>query len=429
MRISTLQIYQSGLNNITNAQTGLAKTQEQVSSGKRIQTAADDPPGMALNDRLIQERELLEQYQRNIDVAERDLELEESQLDSTQNLMVRFKELVIQAGDGALSKSELGSLISEASAIRDQLLGIMNTRSANGEYLFAGGQGFTQPFVDSSLGAVEYQGDQRERELEIAAGVDVQVRDTGRELFVEIPAANKTFYVDKIDPNSPDASVGRITNQDQNLDPNYPAYESIYPADIRVRYWNTTPPAPLDPSGDGYYRITALTSPAININIPNTPGEPMNFLGVEMTVSDTPDIAANTSTDYYIRASTTQPLLTTIDRFILGLEAEDSTYTGASTPSYSEERSRVIAETLDNLDLAETHFTSKRAEIGNRLNKVENMREQHSDQTLLNEELISNISDVDYNKAISDLSFQSFVLEAAQQTFPRVAGLSLFNFL
>jgi len=42
---------------------------------------------------------------------------------------------------------------------------------------------------------------------------------------------------------------------------------------------------------------------------------------------------------------------------------------------------------------------------------------------------VSKLTDLDYNKAISDLTFQQTALQAAQQSFAKVSGLSLFNFL
>jgi flagellar hook-associated protein 3 FlgL len=43
MRISTLGMYSAGINAVLGQQTALAKTQQQVASGKRVQSAADDP--------------------------------------------------------------------------------------------------------------------------------------------------------------------------------------------------------------------------------------------------------------------------------------------------------------------------------------------------------------------------------------------------
>jgi flagellar hook-associated protein 3 FlgL len=72
---------------------------------------------------------------------------------------------------------------------------------------------------------------------------------------------------------------------------------------------------------------------------------------------------------------------------------------------------------------------SKRAEVGSRLNQLDIVKDEQEELKLINRGLISDLNDLDYNEAISRLSFQSFVLEAAQKSFAKVSALSLFNFL
>ena len=68
-----------------------------------------------------------------------------------------------------------------------------------------------------------------------------------------------------------------------------------------------------------------------------------------------------------------------------------------------------------------------RSEIGARMNVMDSVRGLHDQVTQLSTELKSDIEDVDFAKAISDLSHQTLILEAAQQSFARVSRLSLFN--
>jgi flagellar hook-associated protein 3 FlgL len=70
-----------------------------------------------------------------------------------------------------------------------------------------------------------------------------------------------------------------------------------------------------------------------------------------------------------------------------------------------------------------------RTSVGARLNVVESTRNLQQDMTLLNEKLLSDVQDIDYNEAISRLSLQSFMLQAAQQSYAKISNLSLFNFL
>ena len=87
----------------------------------------------------------------------------------------------------------------------------------------------------------------------------------------------------------------------------------------------------------------------------------------------------------------------------------------------------LIAETLVNLDNAQESIILKQTELGGRLNAVESTTAFLEDSELYTKEIRSQLQDVDYAEAISNLSFQSFVLQAAQQSFAQVSQLSLFD--
>ena len=72
---------------------------------------------------------------------------------------------------------------------------------------------------------------------------------------------------------------------------------------------------------------------------------------------------------------------------------------------------------------------SVRATAGGRLNELDSLENAGSDLRLQYQATLSQLQDTDYNEAVSRLSRQQVSLQAAQQTFTKVAGLSLFNYL
>jgi flagellar hook-associated protein 3 FlgL len=68
-----------------------------------------------------------------------------------------------------------------------------------------------------------------------------------------------------------------------------------------------------------------------------------------------------------------------------------------------------------------------RSQLGARLNVVENARSLSADVKLVSQEVLSELSDVDFAEAVSRLSLQTFLLEAAQQSYTTISRLSLFN--
>ena len=98
-------------------------------------------------------------------------------------------------------------------------------------------------------------------------------------------------------------------------------------------------------------------------------------------------------------------------------------------PEDSASLDELLETTLLNIDFAQTSVSEVRSEIGGRLNTVENIDNLHQDVDLVSQEVLSNLQDVDFAEAVSRLSLQSFLLEAAQQSFTQINRLSLFNSL
>ncbi|MFM7783734.1 MAG: flagellar hook-associated protein FlgL, partial [Gammaproteobacteria bacterium] len=277
--------------------------------------------------------------------------------------------------------------------------------------LFAGFQGRDPAFETRPGGVIEYAGDSGQREIQVGNGIDIAVRDNGRALFVDVPAANKTFQTELGSANtgSGDIDVGRIVDQ--------AAYDAVYPDDLVIQF-STTVPGQIDVLRRN---ATTGTSAALvpPVSFSYSAGSPINVGGVEVRVSGTP--AAGD--EFIVKASTTQSLFTTVQRLSMALRSSPDTPAGAV------ERDAAIAETLGNLNLAEIHVFTSRADLGSRLQLLDTVREELQQTELVNKQLLSEVSDLDYNEAISRLTFQSFVLEAAQKSLARVSNISLFDYL
>ncbi|PAV26228.1 flagellar hook-associated protein 3 [Tamilnaduibacter salinus] len=101
--------------------------------------------------------------------------------------------------------------------------------------------------------------------------------------------------------------------------------------------------------------------------------------------------------------------------------------TSATVGSGQQAYDELIANSLKNLDNAQSSILQVQTDLGGRLNAVDSTREFLTDSSVFTEEIRSKLQDVDYAEAISELSFQSFVLQAAQQSFAQTSQLSLFD--
>ncbi|MDH4612124.1 flagellar hook-associated protein FlgL [Pseudomonas sp. BN102] len=415
MRISTLQAFNNGVSGLQRNFSDVARTQEQISSGKRILTPADDPVASVRLLQLDQQQAVLDQYQGNLTAAQSSLSQEEATLNSVNNLLQRVRELAGSAGNGALSQADRKAIATELAEREDELLGLINTRNARGEYLFAGYQGKTQPFVRNPDGSYSYQGDEGQRQLQIASSLQVPISDNGRALFENsINAGRLSVTGNPAAPAGPYVS-GALVDDEVSF-ANFPA------GGIQLDF--NEPADPLK------YSLTPLPQPAAGpvVNGTLTAGKDtqVSYGGVTFHVNGTPPNGASVTIAPPDNDPTTAPankvgLLDTIASLRKSLES------GVDSPQGSREVRDSVALALTNLDNGMTTLDTVRGQIGARLNIVESTQTSHEEVGLVNKSVQAELRDLDYAEAISRLSMQSIILDAAQQSYVKISGLNLFN--
>lgn len=126
MRVSTGMIFGAGLASIQKQTASQLHTQQQVASGKRILTPADDPVAAARALEVEQAKSTNALYQTNQKAAGEALGLEEGRLVSVGELIRNVRTLAVQGGGGALSDADRRSIATELRQRFDELLGYAN---------------------------------------------------------------------------------------------------------------------------------------------------------------------------------------------------------------------------------------------------------------------------------------------------------------
>lgn len=403
-------MYNRSLNNIQDVNSSLQNTQLQLSSGKRVLTPSDDPVASTRILQINQDLELVGQYQRNIDLLENRLRQEDDLLGGINDIIIRLRELTIQAGDGSQNKDDKLFLAAEIKERLSQLAGMMNSQDPSGEYVFAGFQGGTKPFHQDESGHYEYFGDEGQRSLQIDTSVIIPSSDNGKSIFVNIKASEKTFFTEANPKNTADpASIittGQIVDQD--------AYDAFYPQDMKIQFNAVTA---IVPNGPNFSIIEPTTGKVLFNPQPYNSGQPIVANGVQFEIIGAP----SPGDTFFVESTQKQSLLTTVEKLIYGLEHYQDNSTGRQVLT------GVLDDTLANLDNAQTSLLETRGKIGARLNTVDTTREMHLDVELLTREILSELQDVDFAEASSQLSLESTILQAAFSSFSRIANLSLFD--
>jgi len=182
MRISTNTMYQSGISKINALQSDQAKLQQQISTGKRIASPSDDPVASARALEVTYAQSVNAKFADTRQTAQIKLNSLESNLTGITNLLVSTQSTLVGAGNGAYSDLERGFIATELSGSLQALIGLANTQDASGNYLYAGFQTGTKPFVATASGAT-YAGDSNQQLLQVDSQRQMAVNVSGDNVF------------------------------------------------------------------------------------------------------------------------------------------------------------------------------------------------------------------------------------------------------
>jgi flagellar hook-associated protein 3 FlgL len=395
-RISTAGIHAAAITEMGRQQSSLVKTQQQVSSGQRLQSPSDDPVATMRVLSMEQNRAALDQYGRNSDILISRLNLGEQALGDISSLLQNVRERAIQANSGAMDDNARRSLAAEIRTRAKELLDIANRRDGNGEYLFGGFSTQTQPFTRGPSG-VSYAGDQGVRSLQIGADQFVADGFSGTDLFQRIPEGNGTFTTATgVHTGTGSIDTGQVINAGLWVPDSYSLnFTSATTWEVRDSLANLVT--------SGNY----------------TAGSAIAFNGVQVAVNGEPA----TGDSFTIAPAGTKDLFRTLDDLASSLETAGPTASGRSLVGTA------VGAGLTQIDQALDNVLNTRAVVGIRLGTIDNAqstREQQGDELTVS---IGKLRDVDYAEAIARMNQQLTSLQAAQAAYSRIAQLSLFNYL
>jgi flagellar hook-associated protein 3 FlgL len=403
MRISTAQIFNGGIEAIQRGQKELSRTQLQLSTGRRVLSPSDDPSGAVQTLQFRSGIEKVEQYQRNGQLLEQRLRHSETILNSMGEGLQRVRVLALQGNNSSQTSETRGYMAGEIRDIRDALLDLANSRDANGEYIFAGIKSQTEPFAKDANGNVSYEGADTQRKLQISAVNQVQAGNPGKQVLMDIPNGNGTFVVEANATNAGSGVIDAGTVTDRGLWDNELGSE---PYTIRF----------LDSGDTLQYGVFDSSD-----NLLDPPGQQeylsgatISFNGVQTKITGQPQAGDQ----FTLAESQDQSLFATYSRLADALDELD----GA-------ELNNAINRALVDLDQGLQNLLDIRADLGTRMQAVDNQDRINEDQLLQMRSTLSEIEDLDYAEAISRFSLQQTALQAAQQTYVQVQRLSLFNYL
>jgi flagellar hook-associated protein 3 FlgL len=381
---------------INSLESGINQTSNEMSSGLSFTTASQNPTAAGSVNNYQQALAQSQQYATNATSAQTNLNTEDSALSQVQTQLQSLRDLALEANSGILTNSNLSAIATQAVQIQNSLVALANTTNGNGEYIFGGYDAQTQPFTLSATGAT-YNGDQGQRQVQIAAGQTVADGDNGDTVFNQIKTGNGTFSVSAAAGNTGSGVVGATTVSN--------------PAAYNGGTYAITFTAP------GTYQVTQGATVVTTGTY--TDGGTIAFNGVQVTLNGQPA----TGDSFTLAPSANQSLFTTVQNLVSALQ------TGVTTAGSSATLSNSINTSINNIDQALNQTSNVRATIGGRLNSITTQQSVATSQQTQLQQSITNLQGLDYASAITTLDQQNTTLSAALQAFTMTQGLTLFKFL
>lgn len=395
MRVTTSGTTQTAFAGIQARQSAQERLQQQLASGMRVNSPGDDPLAAAQSELARSRLARLAQDQRSAQLATSVLSAADTALDSGVQVLQNVRETLVAAGNGAYNASDRQSLAAQLRAARDQLISLANTGDGAGGYVFSGQVSAGSPLSGGSAPVWNAaSGQQQLGDGQFAATVD------GRAAFMALPQGNGVFVTASSAGNTGTGWInpGDVTN----------------PAQLTGHSYSIT----LAAGGGGalQYTVTDVTTgTTVASAVPFTPGDTITLDGQRVKIDGTP--AAGDS--FSVAPAGQQSIFQTLDDAISAL-------TQSLQPGQYAEQLQRVQTTLDG---ALNGMTAMRSAVGTELQRVDATQTANAQEDLNLQQRRSDLRDLDFAQAISELQSNQTSMQAAMQAYASVAKTSLFQLL
>jgi flagellar hook-associated protein 3 FlgL len=432
-RLATSNTYDNTLRNLSSRQTTLANLQENLTSGKRVVNASDDPTGAAQAERARTRIERVKTDQRALESQRNAISEAEGTLGTVTDALQNFRELVVAAGNPTYTSQERQSVAVQLRGLRDQIFGMANQKDSNGLPLFSALGSALAPFVGPNAPPQDYTfqglpGQSASSEVSIPFSLD------GDSAFMHQAPRDGVFNV--LLSNS--ISQGSIIPMDRTL-----MTDNVVVTDNTVIAANAAATSTATGGAQSFPQYS------IKFNTPDTttvPGQTTITYDITETPAVSAPIAQGTAT-YKTGASTTIAIagLPGMSLNLKGIPADGDTITIDSSGSVfnvldnairdvgsaanGNAATQAVSQALHNIDIGMTRVNAERGRAGDLLNRADRITTNQEKRNVQLEADRSRAEDLDMIKGISDFQNQQTAYSAALQSYAQIQKLSLFNFM
>ena len=409
-RLGSANAYDNALRNISQRQTALSSLQDNLTSGKRVVRASDDPTSAAQAERALTRLSRIATDQRALASQTNSIAMAESTLGDVTKTLQTFRALVVSAGSGAFTQKDRQTVAQQLQGLRDQIFDLSNQKDTNGQSLFSALGSALTPFVGPTAEPQDYTFDGLPGQ--VASGtVSIPFALDGDSAFMLQTARDGAYNVSMGNSNTTLRSDPiTVTNAALLTGASYAISNIVIsagtlPGTSKATYDLTETPAgsstasaAVSTVGPDYVSTSSaipLSAPGLSVNITGA------FTGVTVSITPNPSI------------------FSVLDNAIRDIGGASSNMSA----------SQAVSQALANIDLGANRVSAVRGQAGELLNRADRISDNQSKRAVQVESDRSRAEDLDMVKGLSDFQNQQTGYQVALQSYAQIQKLSLFNYI
>lgn len=420
MRISTSMQYRNHLSYLQTANSRVDQASMQYNTGKLFQTAGENPGGMSASMKYESDIASYKQYGLNAKIVADALSQEETALGQIYETMSSIQTRLIQAVNGTLDDGSRAALAEDIKQAQAQLYNTMNTKNAEGEYIFSGAQSTMPTFKLTSDGKYVCQADGSSKNVNVSPNLTVQTTDSGLNIFENVHLAADF---------SSTTAAGNNTYQSSISD--YDQFNALY-----SKYFNKGVDG--KPAANADNTLTIEVGAGNTFELKDSKGNVIDsgevkdgkiiVQGMEFEVpGGTP--AQGDKINVLLDKPRSDNILNQLTHIIDALNKPIDNADPADVTALRAQLTRDIVKMQENLNISKKQVDTYRGLVGARGANIEDIIKSNESLHDIKKEANANVSEIDAFEAVSNLLVTQNALQVAQQSYNIVHSTSLFDFM
>lgn len=426
MRVSTTMQYRNHLNYLQGSNSRVDLASQAYNTGMKFQTAGQDPGGMSAHIKYQADIASYKQYTQNSHIVADTFAQEETALGQIYDSLSSIQTRLIQAVNGTLDDGSRASLAEDIKQTQDQIFNLMNTKNAEGEYIFSGAQSSKPTYTKNPDGSYTCNADGSHKNVNVSPTLSIQANDSGLNIFENTNLANDF----RLAGNNPKGYLSSVKDYDE--------FNTFY-----KEHYNVGVDGKPGTVKDNRFKIQVLAGDKFTVTdndgkkIPpfdQIDGEIKDnkivAFGMQFELPDGSKPAQGDKFNIVLEAPKQDNILNQLNSIVAALQTpQDEFGKPGSAVQSSYDLTRQVARMQENISIAKKQVDTYRGMVGARGANIDAIIKSNESVHDIKKEADANVVEVDAFTAVSDLLQAQSALEVARQSYQVVHSATLFDFM